>query len=51
MQEKTCPGIPPAIMFGEVIIMHEGARNGGVCAESAENADDFEMVVNVVYGG
>ena len=38
-------------MFGKVIIMHEGAKNGRVCAESAGSADVLKVVISVGFGG
>ena len=41
----------PTIMCRKVIIMHEGAQNGGFCAKSAENEEVFKVVMSVGFGG
>ena len=41
----------PTIMCRKVIIMHEGARNGGFCAKSAENEEVLKVVMNVGLSG
>ena len=38
-------------MCRKVIIMHEGARNGGVCAKSAENEEVSKVVMSAGFGG
>ena len=43
--------MPPTIMCRKVIIMHEGARNGGFCAKSAENEEVLKVVISVGNGG
>lgn len=43
--------MPPTIMCRKVIIMHEGAQNGGFCAKSAENEEVWKVVISVGYDG
>ena len=38
-------------MCGKVIIMHEGAQNGGFCAKSAENEEVLNVVTSVGFSG
>ena len=38
------------IMCRKVIIMHEGAKNGRVCVESAGSADVLKMMFSVGLG-
>ena len=38
-------------MCRKVIIMHEGARNGGFCAKSAENEEVLKVVTSVGFSG
>ena len=40
-----------AITCRKVIIMHEGAQNGRVCAESAGSARVLKMVIGGGFGG
>ena len=39
--------MPSIIMCRKVIIMHEGAQNGGFCAKSAENEEVLKVVMSV----
>ena len=38
-------------MCRKIIIMHEGAQNGGFCAKSAENEEVLKVVISVGNGG
>ena len=39
------------MMCRKVIIMHEGAQNGGFCAKSAENEEVLKLVMSVGFIG
>ena len=43
--------MPSIIMCRKIIIMHEGAQNGGFCAKSAENEEVLKVVISVGNGG
>ena len=43
--------MPSIIMCRKVIIMHEGGKNGRVCAKSAENEEVLKVVMSVGFGG